>query len=287
MMRTAVMVEYSFYKNLAMFAVQFWFAFHCQFSAQTFYDSWVMAGFNTVLVSAPPLCLAFFEKDLKEEVILKNPDAFPELKNGLYLTKNTFARWMISAIYHSAVFWFSTYLLPHHLHIHGMQPGLFELSTFVATAAIFTIILKAASVTQYWVWVSHDAYWGSMALVLILFLLESDQLTTFPVFYQTMHFVLTSPSLYLYLILVMGICLLPDLAIQYGQFQFFPKRWQLIREGTLIGASTNLTQQLIPLEPSRLEDPLSGSDSHSESQLIPLEASVGLEADTSDYPGQR
>lgn len=77
MMRTALMVEYSFYKNLAMFSVQFWFAFYCHFSAQTFYDSWVMAGFNTILVSAPPLCLALFEKDLREDVIFQYPEVYP------------------------------------------------------------------------------------------------------------------------------------------------------------------------------------------------------------------
>jgi len=233
MMRTALMIEFSFYKNLAMFIVQFWFAFYCHFSAQTFYDSWVMAGFNTVLVSAPPLVLALFEKDLREHIILQHPDAFPELKRGLYLTKKSFSRWMISAIYHSIVFWFGIYLLPAALHVIGTNAGLFELSTFVATAGITTIILKAALVTRYWVWVSHLAYWGSLFLLFVLFLIESAWIEAFPTFYRTMNFVLTSPSIYFYVPCIVMICLVPDFAFEYIQSQWFPERWQTIREQTI------------------------------------------------------
>jgi len=233
MLRTALMIEFSFYKNLAMFIVQFWFAFYCHFSAQTFYDSWVMAGFNTLLVSAPPLSLALFEKDLREDLIFKYPEVYPELKKGIYLTKNSFARWMISAIYHSFIFWFSIYVLPNPLHEDGIEAGLFELSTFVATAAITTIILKAVTVTKYWVWISHFAYWGSILLISILFFFESGLPGFFPEFYHTMQYVMTSASIYFYIPCFIAACLVPDIAADYLQSQFWPQRWQVIREETI------------------------------------------------------
>lgn len=51
-----------------------------------------MAAFNTILLSAPPLCLAFFEKDLQESAIIHHPESYIELRNGLYFTRKTFAR---------------------------------------------------------------------------------------------------------------------------------------------------------------------------------------------------
>ena len=46
------------------------FAYYNGFSSNSFYDDWVMAAFNTLLLSLPPLSLAFFEKDLTEAAIL-------------------------------------------------------------------------------------------------------------------------------------------------------------------------------------------------------------------------
>jgi len=269
MMRTALMVEYSFYKNLAMFIVQFWFAFYCHFSAQTFYDSWLMAGFNTILISAPPLALALFEKDLREDVLFQYPEAYPELKKGLYLTPYTFSRWMLAAVYHSVVFWFSFFVLPNPLRENSDyygQPSLNEQSTFIAIAAMWVIILKAALVTRNWVWVNHFAYWGSMILILLFLLVESSLLTLLPSFYKTMQFVLSAPSFYFYVPCLIMVCLIPEFAYEFIQSQYFPYRWQRIREATqhIKPRDTASVQQLGYAE--RVEEP----DDHD--NFVPLVA---------------
>jgi len=162
-----------------------------------------------------------------------------------------------------------------------MIGGLFELSTFVATAAITTIILKAVSVTKYWVWLSHCAYWGSILLISILFFIESTQISLFPDFYHTMNYVMTSSSLYFYIPIVIAICLVPDIAATSIQSQFWPQKWQVIREVTLGnlpvpafmegGASSFVDLQYDGDKDLSLEDSvapagnvqISGSDSHS------------------------
>lgn len=234
MLRTALMVEFSFYKNLAMFIVQYWFAFYCNFSSNSFYDDWVMAAFNTILLSAPPLSLAFFEKDLQESAIIHHPESYIELRNGLYFTRKTFARWMMSALWNSLVFWFSIYLIPSSsMRGNGWGYGKIEASTVIAIAAITSIIIKAALVTRYWVWVSFVAYIGSFAAIFFVFSIEASFVSIFPNFYGTMTYIMGSPYFYFHLPCVILLCVVPELIIELIQVTFFPKNWQILREATV------------------------------------------------------
>lgn len=105
---------------------------------------------------------------------------------------------MISAIWHSLGTYASTLklilLVFFFLYVlaipdamsgrAGLTADLVSNSTLVAAAAVITIILRAAIITKYWVWVSHAAYWGSMILMIFLFLIESAFPNYFPSFYQ-------------------------------------------------------------------------------------------------------
>eukprot|EP01126_Amoeba_proteus_P062321 TRINITY_DN8456_c0_g1_i16.p1 TRINITY_DN8456_c0_g1~~TRINITY_DN8456_c0_g1_i16.p1 ORF type:complete len:587 (-),score=124.71 TRINITY_DN8456_c0_g1_i16:61-1821(-) len=254
MMRTALMVEFSFYKNLAMFFVQFWFASYCRWSAQTFYDDWVMAGFNTVLVSAPPLVLAMFEKDLTENTILQYPEAYKELRDGLYFTPRTFLRWFCSALWHSTVFYFLfLFALPDTMNSSGLTGNLWTSSTLVATAAIITIVFKAALVTKYWVWPSHVGYWCSLLLMFSLFLIESSWLDSFPRFYQVMIFVASSPWLWFFIPCTTVACLVPDIVQEHLQREFYPWKYQMIREKAIRQMPTLTMEQKVPLHPKSTE----------------------------------
>lgn len=83
MVRNAFIIEYSFYKNITMFLTHFWFGIVAQFlfvnvigpfnlfSGQTFHDDWIMALFNELLTALPPIAGGFFEKDVKESLLMK------------------------------------------------------------------------------------------------------------------------------------------------------------------------------------------------------------------------
>eukprot|EP01125_Pyxidicula_operculata_P011525 TRINITY_DN3773_c0_g2_i1.p1 TRINITY_DN3773_c0_g2~~TRINITY_DN3773_c0_g2_i1.p1 ORF type:complete len:1031 (+),score=208.03 TRINITY_DN3773_c0_g2_i1:106-3198(+) len=214
MLRNSVMVEYSFYKNIAMFAVQFWFAIFSNFSAQTYYDDWVMTGFNTIILLLPPLSLAIFEKDLNESDIKRYPESYRELRKGMYLNKKTFIYSIIVAIYHSLVFFFAIYLLSDTKTMDGKSVDLWVVSTYTAFAAIITIIIRGAIITKHWVWVSHLFYWGSIALTFIVFAIESQWLSFFPKFYKVIDICVSLPSFWLFIAVVIGLSTVPDMAYQ-------------------------------------------------------------------------
>jgi magnesium-transporting ATPase (P-type) len=69
--RLAKLVVFSFYKNLTMILVQFWFGFFSCFSSTPSFDGWFLTFYNLLFTSLGPISLAIFEKDVAEEALLK------------------------------------------------------------------------------------------------------------------------------------------------------------------------------------------------------------------------
>ena len=58
----ALLIQYFFYKNVAAFTAQVYFAFFNQYSTQTLYDSLCLANFNMVYTALPVFLLGLFEQ---------------------------------------------------------------------------------------------------------------------------------------------------------------------------------------------------------------------------------
>jgi phospholipid-translocating P-type ATPase (flippase) len=102
MVRATGLINYSFYKNTAMFIVQLWFAFYNGFSAQTLYDSIVMAVFNVIITFLPPFFFCIFERDVKEYSIDQNPQAYRQIVRGDHsFGIQTLWYWVASMVWHS------------------------------------------------------------------------------------------------------------------------------------------------------------------------------------------
>jgi len=123
------------------------------------------------------------------------------------------------------------------------------------------------------------SYWGSIFLIGVLFFVESIQPHLFAAFYKTMHYVMSSASIYFYTPCFIVICLVPDIAADVIQAQIWPKKWQVIRERELDRNAPQYanepTSPLVPLqddkdislEQSATAENLQLSDSHSDGSL--------------------
>jgi len=231
-----------------MFAPQFWFAIYNRWSAQTFFDDWVMAAFNVVILSLPPLSLAIFEKDLHEEVIFKYPETYRELQRGLYFTPKTVTRWMISATCHSVVIYFSIFFIADVIRYDGYNEDLLIISTIAASTGVFAIVGKAAVVTHHWVWPCHVAYWLSYIALFGLLLIESSLLGLFPNFYQVMNITMSLGYYWFMIVIVFAICIIPEFALEYIQRSLFPYDWQIVQEKFMEIVSDNNADEFLPDE---------------------------------------
>ncbi len=67
--------RYSFYKNITLTLVLFYYCFYTGFSGTSLYESTAYMLFNVCFCSLPIIGVGWFDKDMSEETVL----AFPEM----------------------------------------------------------------------------------------------------------------------------------------------------------------------------------------------------------------
>jgi len=272
MIRNALIIHYSFYKNTAVFLAQVWFALFSGFSGQTLYDDWIMTFFNIVFTSWPPIAIAVFETDISHRVIDANPHVYSRVQSNRVFTIWTLFGWFLSAFYHSLVIFFGAYFL----WMNGLQDpwgrdsGFFMMGQTVMMVGILVVFLKLFFHVNNWNWLVHVTVWGSLLLYLIFIVAENGTLYFFPHQFFVVFHMSTMPSVYCWVVVGAVICLLPDFLFAYVQRTFFPEAWQILQEedrffkkkpvtyrrsyyGSLGGIASD-TQESIPPAPIQSEE---------------------------------
>jgi phospholipid-transporting ATPase len=210
--RLTQLIFYSFYKNLTMITVQWWFGFVSQWSGQNAYEEIFMVCYNVIFTSLPPFFLAIFDRDIDEAQIEKYPEAYREIRTGLFWNVRLLCGWLLSAVWHALVIFGSVYLLHQEgvLSDNGKATGYWVQCYLFGTPLLFTVMLKAALATRSWTWFNVAALGVSLlANLVVMFVLEL--FGWIEVGTPMMSHLL--PSYYLLTLLLPIACCLPDLAV--------------------------------------------------------------------------
>ena len=76
--RLANVVQYSFYKNVACFTCQLYFAAYSNWSAQTLFESMFLFLFNTIYVCIPVVIYGLGEQNYSPEKLLDKPHLYAQ-----------------------------------------------------------------------------------------------------------------------------------------------------------------------------------------------------------------
>jgi phospholipid-transporting ATPase len=224
--RNSLCVCYSFYKNLIIALVQFWYALFCGFSGQTLMDGWLLAFFNFAFTSIPPLFLGIFDKDLTEEALMNHPELYAPLSQGLYFDLPTLTRWFGEAIMHSIVLFFVMYptmLRSDVQEHHNMDVTM--IGTIMMTATIYLVLTKNVLHIRYWQGVQLGGFIFSYLLYLCFILIYAaiPSLFGYTTFYHQTYTLMSDPKFWMYVFLfVVGLLFPIDVAIMFVQRQLFP-----------------------------------------------------------------
>jgi len=157
--RIARLIQYSFYKNISLYATQFWFCLFNGFSGQTLYDQWALAVFNVIFTSFPVMVLAVIDRDVEPERVLAM-DQFPDLyqdglRNRLFNTKN-FWIYVFNALYHSALAFFIPMLAyrNHENTPDGLDTGIASLGVLCYTVVVVVVTIKVGLEMLTWTWLN-------------------------------------------------------------------------------------------------------------------------------------
>eukprot|EP01121_Diplochlamys_sp_Union-15-3_P006961 TRINITY_DN17519_c0_g1_i1.p1 TRINITY_DN17519_c0_g1~~TRINITY_DN17519_c0_g1_i1.p1 ORF type:complete len:262 (+),score=18.48 TRINITY_DN17519_c0_g1_i1:3-788(+) len=237
------LIYYSLYKNISVFLAQVWFSIYSGYSAQTLYDDWVMTFYNVILTSLPVYLMGVFEKDLVEELLMKYPSAYRSLKK---LKSVTLLQWLVYTVYHSLALFFLTYwMYDDFILSNGKLSGLRVFGNVVMSIGIILVSLKLAIETNTWNMLIHTGLWGSILFYFLLIAVQSYFESWFPSQAGIISVVLTEPLFYLVLVIVVVVCLLPDLTFKYLYRQYRPKKWRLIQEKDKFFGRVNLPSETL------------------------------------------
>jgi magnesium-transporting ATPase (P-type) len=253
---------YSLYKNITFtLPIAYWACFN-GFSGQTLYDAWMITLYNIVFASVPVLVYALFEKDLPEDVLLTYPQLYKRLQLGLPFTLRKRLAWFCNAIWDSIVCYWAAHALFANRTLSGVfvaggQPrGLYDMGVLVSSASVIIVNLRIALETLNWNFFNHFFTWGTIAVSSIAYVSysflwvpakpDTSSEGTIGAIYYTLPNLIITPIYPFYLMLVIFLCLGPQLFLRCVKLFYFPPDCWIMRERVGSGLSP-LPEYEIPL----------------------------------------
>ncbi|XP_025087156.1 LOW QUALITY PROTEIN: probable phospholipid-transporting ATPase IA [Pomacea canaliculata] len=163
--RLCKLILYSFYKNICLYVIEFWFQIVNGFSGQILFERWTIGLYNVMFTAAPPLAMGLFDRYCSAESMMKNPVLYKDSQKGRFFNVKVFWIWIVNAIFHSVLlFWMTLMSLQQDVAFGSGKTGdyLF-MGNFVYTYVVVTVCLKAGLETASWTILNHLAIWGSIA----------------------------------------------------------------------------------------------------------------------------
>ncbi len=210
--RLAYMIQYSFFKNVACFTCQFYYAIFSNFSATSVFDEFFLMLYNAVYALFPVLAYGALEKTFPAEVLLKNPQLYALNRGNSLLNCKQLFLWLFIALYESAAVFFPSYLAWSTVYKEGFDGWSFGL--FLAGTILTVVSFKILIDSRYWTVIFLSAIIISLVLFICITMIISQVWTTSSI-YLSYPRILRSPGLWALFLLCLAIAILPDVLLQY------------------------------------------------------------------------
>lgn len=166
MSRLRQLILYCFYKNIALYVVEFWFAIVSGWSGQTIFERWTIGLYNVIFTAAPPFAIGVFDRRCSADLMLKYPQLYRIHMENQRFTMRSFWTWIGTAFWHSLfLFWFTYFIIYHDtLWQDGRSDGGYLVfGNILYTYVVVTVCLKAGLEMKSWTILTHLAIWGSIS----------------------------------------------------------------------------------------------------------------------------
>ncbi|KAL1926205.1 hypothetical protein VTP01DRAFT_6070 [Rhizomucor pusillus] len=235
--RLSKMIFYYFYKNIALYLTQFWYAFYNGFSGTTFYESWTMSCFNVIFTFLPPLVIGIFDQYVSARLLDKYPQMYMLGQNNEFFNQRRFWGWFVNAVYHSLLLFFLGVgaFSNDGVFANGMVGGQWWAGTGVFTAVLGCILWKAALITDIWTKYTVIAIVGSMVawyifLPVVAYIGPAISSGVFPEYNGIVPMLWGNVNFWLFIILIPLICNLRDFLWKYIKRMYRPLPYHFVQE---------------------------------------------------------
>ncbi|KAF2273383.1 phospholipid-transporting ATPase-like protein [Westerdykella ornata] len=233
--RVSKVILYSFYKNIALFMTQCWYAFQNAFSGQIIYESWTLTFYNVFFTAMPPFVFGIFDQFVSARLLDRYPQLYQLSQSGAFFKMHSFWSWVANGFYHSLILYFASqaFVLWDWPQYDGLNAGHWVWGTALYTAALATVLGKAALITNIWTKYAVLAIPGSMALWFILLPIYA---TVAPKTGVSMEYVgviqrlFPDPRFWAMVVVLPALCLVRDLAWKYAKRMYWPMSYHHVQE---------------------------------------------------------
>jgi phospholipid-transporting ATPase len=237
--RICKLIAYSFYKNITLYATQLWFAFFNNFTGQSLYDGWTIAGYNLIFAALPVVVLATLDQDVPAAKSVEFPGLYLSGQLGLLFRPRVFWGWIACAFWHSIVLFFVVhavmFLAP--LGPEGSSTAdLFSTGVVLFGLVVAVVNLKLGLEASSWNRFTHISVWGSVASVWVFYLfyhfMWDSPIPLASTVYQVIYFLFRQPVFWLVLPVAPMLALVRDFAWKAYVRQFHPTLRHIVAEIT-------------------------------------------------------
>lgn len=236
--RMCKLILYSFYKNICLYVIELWFAIYSGWSGQVLFERWSIGLYNVIFTVFPPFAMGLFDKPCSSEKMMHYPKLYKFSQKGEHFNIRVFWYWIVNGIVHSAIL-FRLPLLACENDIvwpNGKDGGYLMFGNCVYTYVVVTVCLKAGLVINSWVWLTHWAVWGSIALWFAFIIIYSLfwPVVPFGAVMSGFYLIIFSSAVFwLGLIVVPIITCLPDYTVKVIQSTAFKSLLDRVRESEI------------------------------------------------------
>ncbi|ORY15180.1 hypothetical protein BCR34DRAFT_598653 [Clohesyomyces aquaticus] len=233
--RVSKVILYSFYKNIALFMTQFWYSFQNGFSGQIIYESWTLTFYNVLFTVMPPFVLGIFDQFVSARLLDRYPQLYQLSQSGVFFRMHSFWSWVANGFYHSLILYFASqaFILWDWPQSNGQNAGHWVWGTALYTAALATVLGKAALITNIWTKYTVLAIPGSM---LVWFIFLPIYATLAPKVNVSLEYVgviqnlFPSVGFWAMLVVLPPLCLIRDYAWKYAKRMYWPQAYHHVQE---------------------------------------------------------
>ncbi|KAG1140735.1 hypothetical protein G6F38_008904 [Rhizopus arrhizus] len=235
--RLSKMIFFYFYKNVAMYLTQFWYAFYNGFSGSTLYESWTMSCFNVIFTFLPPLSIGIFDQFVSARMLDKYPQMYMLGQNNEFFNQKKFWGWFLNAVFHSLILFFLGVgaLSTDGVFRNAWAGGQWWVGTTVFTAVLGCILSKGALITDIWTKYTVIAIPGSMViwfiyLPVVSYIGSAINVDVFPEYYGIVPMLWGNVNFWLFVLLVPFVCNLRDFIWKYAKRMYRPLPYHFVQE---------------------------------------------------------
>ncbi|KZF21520.1 phospholipid-translocating P-type ATPase [Xylona heveae TC161] len=233
--RVSKVILYSFYKNIALYMTQFWYSFQNSFSGEVIYESWTLSFYNVFFTVLPPLVMGIFDQFISARLLDRYPQLYQLGQRGVFFRMHSFFSWILNGFYHSLLLYFASELiwLYDMPQSDGKVAGHWVWGAGLYTAALATVLGKAALVTNVWTKYTVIAIPGSMIIWMIflpVYATVAPKLGFSTEYHGVLGRLFTSPVFWLMGLVLPVLCLLRDFAWKYAKRMYYPQAYHHIQE---------------------------------------------------------